>query len=81
MQTLVWHQSYLRLVYHHHILTREDGETIKRVYLKQKEKSTKGDWVELLMQDFEFIGQEQIDEEIFKMSKSDYKEKMKKNDN
>ena len=65
-------------MYHHHILTREDGETIKRVYLKQKEKSTKGDWVELLKHDFEFIGQEQIDEEIVKMSKSEYKEKVKK---
>ena len=34
LETKTWklrhHLTYLRLVYHHHILTREDGETIKR---------------------------------------------------
>ena len=75
LETKTWklrhHLTYLKVVYHHHILTRKDGETIKKLYLKQKEMSTKGDLVELLKQDFEFIGQEQNDEEILKMSKSD----------
>ena len=30
----------------------------KKVYLKQKEEKTKGDWYEMLLKDFEFIGEE-----------------------
>ena len=64
MKKLVWHQSSPHI-------DKRRRRNHKKVYLKQKEKSTKGDWVELLKQDFEFIGQEQNDEEIVKMSKSD----------
>ena len=44
-----------RLMYHHHIITREDTETIKKIYNKQKEDPIKGDWVELVKKDF-FLG-------------------------
>ena len=37
----------------------------------------KGDWLQLLKSDFEFIGEEQNDEEIIKVSKSEYKKKIK----
>ena len=43
------------MIYHHHILTREDTETIKKIYQKQKEKPCKGDWYQLLKEDLVFI--------------------------
>ena len=35
--------TYQRLLYQHHILSREEGETIKKIYKKQKEQQTKED--------------------------------------
>ena len=59
---------------HHHILTREDCETIKKVYIKQKESHLKGDWYRMLISDFEFI-EEDIDEDFIKNTpKEDYRE-------
>ena len=55
-----------RMMYHYHLITREDCETIKKVYLKQKESSVKGDWITTLSKDFDFINQKQNDEEIIK---------------
>ena len=56
-------------MYHFHIITRDDSETIKKVYLKQKEASVKGDWIHLLAQDFEFIQEEQKGDEVVKLGK------------
>jgi hypothetical protein len=44
-----------RLMYHHHILSRGEEETIQKIYRKQSEDPLKGDWFELLKQDFKFI--------------------------
>ena len=44
-----------RLMYHHHILSRDDNELIKKVYNKQKEHYTKGDWFQTVKSDFQFI--------------------------
>ena len=61
------------LMFHHHILTREDNETIKKVYMKQKESNLKGDWYRMIVSDFEFI-EEAIDEEVIKnIQKEDYR--------
>ena len=63
-----------RLMYHHHILTREDNETIKKVFMKQKESHLRGDWYKLIISDFEFI-EEEIDEDFIKsIQKEDYRE-------
>ena len=53
-----------RIGYHHHILTRDDKEIIKKVYLKQKETPIKGDWIETIKKDYEFIGESWDDEKI-----------------
>ena len=70
------------MIFHHHILTINEDETIKKVYLKQKEEKTKGDWYEMLQKDFEFIGEEVNDEGIKNTdklaSKKMVKEKAKK---
>jgi hypothetical protein len=67
-----------RMVYHHHILTRNENETIKKIYNKQKEAFSKGDWYETLLKDFEFIGEVKNDEIIMKIDKLDYKKIVKR---
>ena len=42
-------------MYHHFILTRDEKETIHKIYKKQKEEFVKGDWYQLLKADFQFI--------------------------
>ena len=44
-----------RFMYQYHISTREDFETIKKIYLKQIESPSKGDWINLVKSDFAFI--------------------------
>ena len=41
-----------RLMYHHHIISRDDNEIIKKVYNKQKDHFTKGDWFQTVKSDF-----------------------------
>ena len=62
-----------RMVYHHHIITRNENETIRKIYNKQKESVCKGDWYETLKKDFEFIGEVMDDEIIMKIDKIQYK--------
>ena len=62
-----------RMMYHHHILRRNDCEVIKKVYLKQKENSCKGDWIHLLRKDFAFIEEDICDENIQNTPKDIYK--------
>ena len=61
-----------RLLYHYHIITRDDKETIKKVYLKQKEACVKGDWITLLAKDFNFNKLEQNGEYIMRLGKKEY---------
>ena len=81
METGTWklrhHLTYLRLLYHHHILTRDKEETISKVYYKQKESSSKGDWFQLLQADFEFIEVQMNEESIIQTPKGDYKKVIK----
>ena len=67
-----------RLLYHHHIITREDTETIKKIYYKQKEAQIKGDWLELVKKDFLFLGIEMNESEIKLTNKLEYKKKIKR---
>ena len=59
-------------MFHYHIVTRDDCEIIKKVYLKQKESSSKGDWIQLLKKDFDFIKEDFSEDIIQKCSKDDY---------
>ena len=56
-------------MYHYNILTQEDNETIKKMYEKQKKNPTKGDWFQLLKEDFKFIEEDMDEEKIKTMSK------------
>ena len=62
-----------RMMYHHHILSRNDEELIKKVYIKQKEDSIKGDWIRTLQSDFKFIGEEINAQNIVRMSQDEYR--------
>ena len=54
-----------RFMYHYHIISRDDKEIIKKIYMKQKVSHIKGDWFRMLLKDFEFI-EEDMDENIIK---------------
>ena len=69
--------TYLRLLYHHHILNKVEDETLKKMYEKQKEQQTRGDWYQLIKKDFEFIETDIDEEEIRATPKSEYKKKIK----
>ena len=58
-----------RLMYHYNILIQDDNETIKKMYEKQKKNPTKGDWFQLLKEDFQFIEEDMDEEKIKTMSK------------
>ena len=70
-----------RLMYHYHLITCDDKETLKKAYSKQKEACVKGDWITLLAKDFIFIQVEQNDEQIVKLGNKNIfytlKEKLK----
>ena len=65
--------SSRRLIYHQTILKREDSELTKRIYIEQKQNPTKGDYVELLREDFKIIDEAQDDEKIKNISIIKYK--------
>ena len=67
-----------RLMYHHHILSRGEEETIYKIYCKQKEDPLKGDWYYLLQKDFEFIGVEMNERDIRSTPKSEYRIRIRK---
>ena len=64
-------------MFHHEILSRDEKETLSKMYFKQKETRVKGDWITLLEGDFRFIGIEMKEDEICSIPKSDYKVKIK----
>ena len=64
-------------MYHHHLLTQEEGETIKLIYEKQKISPTKGDWYELSLKDFDFIEEKIDDDKIKMLTKAEYRKKNK----
>ena len=70
-----------RLMYHRHILTRDNTEIIKKIYMKQKVNACKGDWIKLIEKDFLFIEEEINEDWISRTGKDEYnsyiKEKVK----
>ena len=66
-----------RLMYLHHILTREENELIKRVYKSQLIKPTKNDWVNTISNDKKEMGINLTDEQIKSYSKKKFKKFVK----
>ena len=66
-----------RIMYFQTIVTRDDQELIKRVYDAQKEDPVKGDWINLLKEDFKYIGQDLNEEEAKSTGRTEYKKVIK----
>ena len=68
-----------RISFHYHIFTREDSEIVKKIYMKQKESHLKGDWIQTLRKDYEFIGEnlEDMEKYIERTSKDIFIQSMK----
>ena len=64
-------------MYHYHILGLDCNETIRKIYEKQKSEPLKGDWIELLKTDFQFMEIEFDEEEIRRTPKHVYRKKIK----
>ena len=77
LETSTWklrhHPMYRRIMYHHHLVTRDKTETICKMYQQQKKDSIKDDWNDLLKADFRSIKQELNEEEISSLSKIECK--------
>ena len=70
--------SSRRLLYHNNILKRENHELIKRIYKEQLNNPTKGDFVELIQDDFKALNIIQNDDRIKNIKTSTYKDHIKK---
>ena len=66
-----------RLIYHRHIINIGEEETVRKIYEKQKQGSFKGDWINLIKSDFEFMGIDINEKDIRKTSKDTYRKKIK----
>ena len=66
-----------RLKYFRQILTRDSTEIIKKIYMKQKVNSCKGDWIKLVEKDFSFIEQEIDEDWISRTGRYEYKRYIK----
>ena len=66
-----------RLMFHYNLLQTDKKETTRKIYEKQKEQTTKGDWFEYLLKDFKFIQEEMDEDKIRKMDKQTYKNHIK----
>ena len=67
-----------RLIYHHNILRRENNELVKRIYQEQVRNPTKGDYSELIKDDFKIINEVQDDVKIQNTNTNQYKTHIKK---
>ena len=65
--------SSRRMNYLYEVITRADSELVKRVYMAQKESPSKGDFVNLVKADFDFIGITYNEEMFCQMSQAQYK--------
>ena len=64
-------------MYHYHILSLDREETVRKLYEKQKRQPLKGDWIQLLKSDFEFMGIQLDEQAIIITPKQVYRKKIK----
>ena len=69
--------SCRRMIYLQTILKRFNLELTKRIYMKQKQSPTKGDFYCLVVKDFEMIGKTLDETEIMNTSEYSYKKEIK----
>ena len=62
-----------RMIYIQTLIKRPEDELTKRVYMKQKESPSKGDFFNLVKDDFKLIGETMNEREIANKSKDSHK--------
>ena len=67
-----------RMIYLQNILKREPTELVRRVFEAQKSKPTKGDFIELVLEDFELTNITYNENVIIAMGQNEYKSYIKK---
>ena len=67
-----------RIMYHKEIITRDSNELTRKIYEKQKSNKTRGDFYQLVFDDYEYLGLQFDEDFIRSFSKSDYKKLVKK---
>ena len=70
--------SLNRIMYHHHLLTLDKEETIRKMFEKLKQSPTKNYWFQLLQKYFLFIEKIIDEKEIQSYSKNEYRGIIKK---
>ena len=65
--------SSRRMNYLYELPKRDDTDLVKRVFYTQNENPSKGDFIQLVKEDFEIIGEQINFENIFKMNQSQFK--------
>ena len=74
--------KYKRIMFLHHILTRETDSLISQVYQAQVQKPVKGDWCLVVREDLSTLGLDHLnDEKIKEMSKDALQKVVKENIN
>ena len=66
-----------RLMYLHNILKRPEDDLIRKLYKTQQINPNKGDFVQLVKEDFNYIGMHLDEEEISTQCKNTYKRNIK----
>ena len=66
-----------RIMFLHHILTRDNNALIKKFFLAQERNPTRGDWSILVKKDLEEFGMNMTNEEIAACPKTSFKIKVK----
>ena len=66
-----------RMSYLHTILKKHDDESVKKIYNAQKESPCKGDWINLVENDWKTLGIDLTDETIANMNKNEFKKVIK----
>ena len=67
-----------RLMYLWHVLSRDDNELIKRVYLAQRHSRSRLDWINQVVKDKNELGIELTDQQISSMSKDRFRHLLKR---
>ena len=67
-----------RCLYLHTLLQRDNEELTKRIYNAQRNNPSKGDWIEMIQNDFQDMGIPFVEEEIIKETKCEFKSKIKR---
>ena len=73
-----YHIKVKRIMFLHHILTRNDDQLILRFYQVQKNKAIKGDWCLVVKEDLKSIGLEHLTDDDIKVMKADALKKIVK---